>query len=60
MPAPFFNDPNYWRLRAEQMRGLASDMKDEEAKQAMLRIARDYDVLAVRAEQRSKGSPQST
>jgi len=59
MPAPFINDPNYWRLRAEQMRALANDAKDEEAKQAMLRIARDYDLLAVRAEQRSKGSPQS-
>ena len=53
------NDPDHWRQRAEQMRALANDAKDEDAKQAILRIARDYDLLAVRAEQRSKGSPQS-
>jgi hypothetical protein len=60
MPSSFINDPDHWRLRAEQMRALANDVKDEEAKQAMLRIARDYDHLAVRAEHRAKGSPQST
>ena len=60
MPSSFINEPTRWRKRAEQMRALANSVKDDKVKRAMLRIARDYDFLAVRAEQRSKGSPQST
>jgi hypothetical protein len=53
MPASFINDPEHWRGRAEGMRRLAEDMKDA-ARKAMLRIARDYENLAVRAEERSR------
>jgi hypothetical protein len=54
MPASFINDPEHWRARAEEMRRLAEDMKDAATKEMMLHIARDYENLAVRAEERSR------
>jgi len=54
MPASSINDPEHWRARAEEMRRLAEDMKDAATKEMMLRIARDYENLAVRAEERSR------
>jgi hypothetical protein len=51
----FINDPVHWRNRAEEMRTLAEDMKDEYSKATMLRIAEDYERLAKRAEQRASG-----
>jgi hypothetical protein len=47
MPSRY--DPKYWRDRAEEMRRLASNANDEDAKQTMLRIADDYDELASRS-----------
>jgi hypothetical protein len=38
--------PERWRIRAQDARSLASDMQDAEAKQIMLRIAREYEDLA--------------
>ena len=54
MPASSINDPEHWRARAEEMRRLAEDMKDAATKEMMLRIAHDYENLAVRAEERSR------
>jgi hypothetical protein len=54
MPASSINDPEHWRARAEEMRRLAEDMKDAATKEMMLHIARDYENLAVRAEERSR------
>ena len=54
MPASFINDPEHWRGCAEEMRRLAEDIKDAATKETMLRIARDYEVLAERAKERSK------
>jgi hypothetical protein len=58
MPASFINDPEHWRKRAKEMRALADQVSDPEAKQTMLRIAKDYDHLAERAEQRKRGERQ--
>ena len=55
VPTSFINDPKHWRERAEEMRALAQSVKDEASQQAMLRIADDYDRLAVRAEHRASG-----
>jgi hypothetical protein len=52
-----FDDPEHWRQRAEQSRRLADQMNDAISKETMLTIAKDYDRLAERAEQRSKASP---
>ena len=54
MPASSINDPEHWRARAEEMRRLAEDINDAATKEMMLRIARDYENLAVRAEERSR------
>jgi hypothetical protein len=53
--APHFNDPEHWRRRAEESRVLAEQINDETSKQMMLRIADDYDRLAVRAAMRLQG-----
>ena len=55
MLASFINDPEHWLQRAEQMRILADEIHDEQAKETVLRIASDYGRLAERAEQRAKG-----
>jgi len=57
MLASFINDPEHWLERAEQMRTLADELDDEQAKETMLRIANVYGRLAKRAEQRAKGLP---
>jgi hypothetical protein len=53
------NDPEHWRDRAKEARTLADQMNDEASKQAMLRIAADYERLAEIAAVRAQGgSPQ--
>jgi hypothetical protein len=56
------DDPKHWRERAEEARATAGKIKDPASKEAMLRVATDYDRRAeyvrIRAEVRSwsKGS----
>jgi hypothetical protein len=40
------NNADLWRNRAEEMRALANDTLDLEAKTILLRMAADYDRLA--------------
>src|SRR5262249_2925283 len=54
MPSHVFDDPKHWRERAEQARALAGQMSDAASKEMMLEIAKDYERLAERAEQRSR------
>ena len=47
---PFRYDPKHWRDRAEEIRRLARDTKNQSVKQQMLRIADEYEELASQAE----------
>jgi hypothetical protein len=46
------NNPAHWHLRAQEARMLAAQLEDPVAKEATLRIADEYDRLAVRATKR--------
>ncbi len=50
-------NPDHWRKRAEKARAIAVQMTDPHTKATMLAIAKDYDKLAVRAEQRTGETP---
>ena len=51
--APQFDDSQYWRQRAEEARVLAEQMSNELHKEMMLKVADNYDQLAVKAAVRS-------
>jgi hypothetical protein len=51
-PVPSIDDPEQLRMCAAEMRERADKAVYPETKQGLLRIAADYDVLAIRAEQR--------
>jgi len=51
----FLNDPAHWRDRAEEARTRADQMSDPQCKSEMLRIAKDYELLAERAAERAWG-----
>jgi hypothetical protein len=44
--------PEHWLNRAEEVRKLANEMKDPNSRESLLRIVRDYEHLAQRAEER--------
>ena len=50
----YFNDFEHWRQRAKEARTLAERMSDKVVKATILRIAADYDRLALRAAVRIK------
>src|SRR5262249_29664668 len=54
-PRSFLNDPRHWRERAEEARSRADQIAEPQSKNAMLRIAHDYEILAERAEARASG-----
>jgi hypothetical protein len=56
MAANTFDDPDYWRSRAEEARAIGVNMTDPHTKAVMFSIAQDYEKLAQRAELRA-GKP---
>ena len=54
MPSHIFDNPKHWRQRAEQARALAEQMSDPASREMMVGIAKDYERLAERAEQRAQ------
>jgi hypothetical protein len=48
------DDPEYWRDRAEQVRALVDEVSNQRARDAILRIVADYEVLAMRAQERGR------
>ena len=48
------DDPEYWRDRAEQVHALADQVSNQKAKDEILRIVADYELLAFRAQERAK------
>jgi hypothetical protein len=61
---PVVHTPQFFRLRAvvtisAEKRALAERLRNEQAKQTVLRVANEYERLAEQAEERSRGSPQS-
>jgi hypothetical protein len=51
------NNSAHWLLRAQEVRLLAQQLEDAEAKAAILKMADEYGRLAVRAEQMNKTVP---
>jgi hypothetical protein len=49
------NDPEHWRRRAAATRTAANDKFDLVSQERMLRIAKEYEQLAERAEKRLRG-----
>jgi cob(I)alamin adenosyltransferase len=49
------NDARHWLRRAEEARRLAAQMTDPAAKDSMLRIAEEYEKVALRADARALG-----
>ena len=49
---PRVDDPGYWRLRANNARQMAQDMKQGEAKAVVLKIAEEYELVARLTEDR--------
>jgi hypothetical protein len=54
---PHSSDPNHWRQRANEARGLAKHLANPEARQGMLRAADHYESLAKRAEEQLARAP---
>jgi hypothetical protein len=48
------NDPKHWRKRVEEARTLAHKIADKKGKARMLRLVKQYEKLAEKAEQRSR------
>jgi hypothetical protein len=49
----------YWRARAEEARTIAETLADETSREIMLNIAKDYERMARRAEERQAAQRKS-
>jgi len=57
VPVPI-NDPKHWLERAEEARTITEQLTDPDSRRRMLRIAKDYEELARRAEIRLRDRQQ--
>jgi hypothetical protein len=59
VPHAIATDPQHWRTRAAEARAMADQIAEAEAKAAMLDIAKKYEQIAKRVEQRQprQGAP---
>jgi hypothetical protein len=48
------DDPEYWRDRAEQVRALADQLSNQKARDSILAIAAEYELIADKAKERAK------
>ncbi len=44
--------PEYWRTRADKIRAIADEMFDPQSRETLVRIVKEYESLAKRAEER--------
>lgn len=54
MSSQLADNADHWRKRAQEHRRLAEIMSKKKPKEMVLRLAEDYDRLALRAEQRAR------
>jgi hypothetical protein len=54
MSSHLADDADHWRKRAQELRHLAEIMSRMKPKEMVLRLAEDYDRLALRAEERAR------
>lgn len=59
MPRPLVEQAAHYRLRAGELRALAEDLGHAESREALLRLAADYDKLADYAEERAAARPKA-
>lgn len=46
--------PEYWQTRADKVRAIADEMFDPQSRETLLRIAKEYESLAKRAQDREQ------
>ena len=46
--------PEYWQTRADKVRAIADEMFDPQSRETLLRIAKEYESLAERAQEREQ------
>ena len=54
------NNPAHWHLRAQEARLLATLLEDLDARAATLKIADEYELLALRAERRAEAQDSTS
>jgi hypothetical protein len=54
MSPGLLDNPNYWRNRAEEARVVAESIQEQQSKEVMLGVARDFERMAALAEERLK------
>jgi hypothetical protein len=56
IPGQGIDDPQHWRDKAAEARATSGLLTDHDSRRQMVEIARGYEYLAQRAEERQRGS----